>query len=71
VGGTTKYARIAPQATIKGPAAAAAADATRYMGAARETPASIADLGEGNMVLGPGRPATVPVAAKLTEPSTR
>jgi putative membrane protein len=59
VGGTTKYARIAPspQVVIKSPEMAA-----RYMGAS----ASAGDLGEGNMLLGPTRP----VAAKFNEPLT-
>jgi putative membrane protein len=62
--GSTKLANLAPSvrpSTIKSPGLA-----RRYTGAA---PAALnpADLGEGNMLLGPARP----VALKLTEPNTR
>jgi putative membrane protein len=62
-GGETKYARIvpSPQAVIKAPEAA-----TRYMGGSPAASShNVADLAEGNMVLGPARP----VAVKVNEPA--
>jgi hypothetical protein len=73
-GGGTKFANLAPNVTssaIKSHApppgtAAAPGVATRYMGAPAAAP-NPADLGEGNMLLGPARP----LALRLTEPNTR
>lgn len=73
VTGGTKFAKLAPslpQAAIKSPTPAAvptpANMATRYMGAPAAA-SNPADLGEGNMLLGPTRP----VAVKATEPNTQ